>query len=151
MHVHELMRKNPITCFSNAPAELAAALMKEHDIGFLPIVEQRNGMELLRGVITDRDLCTKVLAVRPDHKTYTVADCMATDLITCKANDQLETALELMQSNQLRRIPVVEGQRIVGVISLNDIGRARVVKAEQLANALQKICTPKHVPAKLVA
>lgn len=151
MHVREAMKEKPITCFSNAPVELAAVLMKDEDIGFLPVVEQRNGMELLRGVLTDRDLCTKVLAAGEHHRTYTVADCMATSTITCEPTDQLETALHLMESHQLHRLPVVEGHRLIGVISLNDICRARVIKAERLATAMQKICTPKRAAALLTA
>lgn len=146
MNVVEVMQKHPFTCAANATAEFAATIMKDNDIGFLPVVEEREGgTEWLIGVITDRDLCTRVLAQGHDQKTFLVEECMTYAPITCEADDDVAHVLELMLENQVRRIPVVDEEKLIGVITLDDIGRTKAVTPDQLTDTLERVCAPRGV------
>ncbi len=78
-------------------------------------------MKLL-GIVTDRDLAIKVVAEERDPGTTRVKDVMTTDVVTCRESDDIETALDALSKNQLRRIPVLhDGNMLVGIIAQADI------------------------------
>lgn len=117
MKCNEVMTKNPKTCAPNDTVQQAAQLMKSEDVGPIPVVNDGK----LEGIITDRDIVVKAVAEGHDPKTTKLADVMTTNVITCAANDNIEQALDLMEEHQVRRIAVVEGDRLVGIISQADI------------------------------
>ena len=118
MNCNEVMTKNPKTCVPTDTVYDAAQLMKSEDVGPIPIAGDNDRLE---GIITDRDIVLKVVAEGRDPKTTKLADAMTTEVITCTANDDIEDALNLMEEHQVRRIPVVDGDRLVGIISQADI------------------------------
>ncbi len=100
----------------------AARRMAEDDIGALPVC---NGEGRLQGVVTDRDLVVQTLAQRRDPDTTTVADLITqTEVVTIGADDPVEEAIRTMKDHAVRRLPVIDGKELVGMVSQADIARA---------------------------
>ena len=143
MRVSDLMTRNPATCIASSSAQTAASLMKEHNTGIVPVVEDAYSRKLV-GVVTDRDLCLAVVATGRDPNHVWVRDCMTADPVFCTATDKSETVLELMQRHQVRRIPVVNVERTLqGMVSLSDLVRRNAATNGELFQALKKIFAPK--------
>lgn len=117
----DVMTKSPVCGYPDDTVAHVARLMKSEDIGPVPIVQDDTSMKLL-GIVTDRDLAIKVVAEERDPGTTRVKDVMTTDVITCRESDDIETALDAMSKNQLRRIPVLhDGNMLVGIIAQADV------------------------------
>lgn len=115
MNVSDVMTKNPRTASPNDNLQAVAKIMRDEDTGVVPIVE--NGR--LLGVVTDRDIVIRCVA---DGKFDAKAtDAASDDVITVTADMSTADAAELMAEHQIRRLPVVEGDRLVGIVSLGDI------------------------------
>jgi CBS domain-containing protein len=95
--------------------------MKTENIGSVPICEDRHGNKLL-GIVTDRDLALQVVAENRDASSTKVQDIMTREPLTCRADDDLQTALDAMEKHQVRRIPVIDDdRRLIGMISQADV------------------------------
>jgi CBS domain-containing protein len=115
--VREAMTEDPRSIAKSVSVVEAAQLMREQDIGSLPITDD----EKLVGMITDRDITTRVVAEAADPKMTTVEDVYSRDLISVEPDKDLEEALRLMARHQVRRLPVVEDGRLVGIVAQADI------------------------------
>ena len=115
--VRDTMTENPRSIKASASVVEAAQLMREEHIGSLPITDH----EQLVGMITDRDITTRVVADAADHRTAPVGDVSSRDLITVEPDRDLDEALQLMAAHQVRRLPVVENGRLVGIVAQADI------------------------------
>src|SRR5919109_1494548 len=112
-----VMTKNPVCAYPDDTVAHVARLMKNEDIGSAPVVQDDASKKLV-GIVTDRDLAIKVVAEERDPTTTRVSDVMTREMVTCRASDDVEMALDAMSKNQLRRIPVVEdGNMLVGIIA----------------------------------
>jgi len=128
--------------------------MRDEDTGIVPIVE-RKGSGKLVGVVTDRDLCMGVIAETPPDaqggnvSSIPVKHCMTTKVIYCSAEDDIDTVLDLMQENQVRRVLVVDDQSMIkGVVSVADLmNRANVSKGET-QETLKAISEPTEQASK---
>jgi len=118
--VRDTMTDNPRSLAASASVVEAARLMREEHIGSLPITED----EQLVGMITDRDITTRVVAEAADPKTTSVGDVYSRDLVSVKPDEDLADALQLMARHQVRRLPVVENGRLVGIVAQADIARS---------------------------
>lgn len=118
MKVNELMTKNLITAKSNNTILDVAKMMKDHNIGCVPIVE--NGEKVL-GVITDRDIVLNIAKYNFDPASTNVKEFASDVVYRVKPNADVEYALDLMKKQKIRRLAVLDGERLVGVISLGDI------------------------------
>ena len=118
--VRDVMTSNPTTCEPTATLVDAAKVMAREDVGPVPIVE---GGKLV-GIVTDRDIIIRAVAEGRDVTSTTVRDVASKDLVTVTADEDLDRALQLMADNQVRRIPVVEGDHVVGIVSQADVARA---------------------------
>ena len=117
----DVMTRNPVSARPDDTVASVARLMKENDIGPVPIVDDNNSKRLV-GIVTDRDLALKVVAAGRDPQTTPVREVMTTNVITCRDDDDIETALDAMSTQQLRRIPVVDdGNMLLGIIAQADI------------------------------
>jgi CBS domain-containing protein len=115
-----------------------ARLMKSEDIGPVPIVDNEASRTLV-GIITDRDIVLKVIADGKDPKTTRVGDAMSKKLVTCRAVDDVDVAMQAMAQFQLRRIPVVEdNMMLVGIISQADVA-TRVDAPEKTGEVVKEI------------
>jgi len=115
--VRDAMTKDPRWISASASVVDAARLMREEHIGSLPITEN----DLLVGMITDRDITTRVVAEAIDPKLTSVADVYTGDLISVQPDEDLEEALLLMARHQVRRLPVVADGKLVGIVAQADI------------------------------
>ena len=97
----------------------AAKKLASEDVGALPICENSK----LKGMITDRDIVVKVLAEGKDPSTTRVIDLIQGEVVTIGADDSVEVALQTMAKHQVRRLPVIDGTELVGMVSQADIAR----------------------------
>jgi CBS domain-containing protein len=118
--VRELMSSNPRTIESDQPVVEAAKVMKDEDVGLVPVVEG----DRLVGTVTDRDISIRVVAEGKDPSSVKVQEIASTDLVTIDPQQDLDEALRLMAQHQVRRLPVVEEDgRLVGVVAQADVAR----------------------------
>jgi CBS domain-containing protein len=126
MKISELMTRNPCTVTPDTPVSEAARLMKEEDVGIVPVVERVGGAETrgrLVGVVTDRDIAIRHVA-EGRASDAPVRDVMSGGVKTVTLDDSVETVMELMGREQVRRIPVVDERgSLVGVVSQADLAR----------------------------
>ena len=115
--VRDAMTENPRSIDASASAVEAARLMKEEDIGSLPITD---GGKLV-GIITDRDITTMVVAEAADPQATAVGDISSRDPISVEPDQDIEEALQLMARHQVRRLPVVENGGLVGIVAQADV------------------------------
>lgn len=122
MKVKDAMHKGVEWASPETPLREIAQIMKRHDIGAVPIGEN----DKLVGMITDRDIVCKGLARDGfDYGTARARDVMSRGIHTCRADDELEAAVEHMEKLQVRRLPVIDRtKRMVGILSLGDVGHA---------------------------
>ena len=135
---NEVMTKNPLCCLPEDLVTKAAGLMKSENIGSIPVVENEQTKKLV-GIVTDRDLTLKILADGLNAKSTKVDAVMTRKVVTCHVEDDLQKALDAMAENQLRRIPVVDGDhKIVGIIAQADVA-TRVDQPQKTAEMVKEI------------
>jgi len=100
----------------------AAQLMRQHHVGDVVVVEERGGVRVPVGIVTDRDLVVEIMASAIDQTVITVGDIMVTELATVKENAGLSETIEYMRAKGVRRVPVVDrGGGLVGILTLDDL------------------------------
>lgn len=134
----DIMTKDPVCCLPSDAVAKAAQLMMEHDTGFIPVVANLTEKKLL-GVVTDRDLAMTVVAAACDPMRTSVESVMSRPPIACSPDDPYEHALQAMERNRIRRVPVVDRSgRVVGIVSQADVA-IRVRDRKQTAEVVQEI------------
>lgn len=134
----EVMTKDLIYASPQDTIVAVAQLMKNEDIGPVLIVDNDDSKTLV-GIVTDRDLVLKVIAEGHDPKTTRVEEVMSKELVTCRADDDVDVAMQAMAQFQLRRIPIVDNDdRLVGIISQADVA-TRVGEPEKTAEVVREI------------
>jgi len=140
MLVKDLMTTKVVFCTPWDTARTAAILMKEHGVGAIPVVSDVSD-PLLEGIVTDRDLCCGVVADAKNADAIQLSELMTPVPVTCEAEDTIEECEELMQENQVRRIPVVDRRgRCVGIVAQADL--AFHAPAGQVAKTMKEISKP---------
>jgi CBS domain-containing protein len=123
MTVREVMTSDPACCTADISLSDAAKMMLDNDCGEIPVVGSRAEMQPI-GVITDRDIVVRTLACGQNPMEKTVADCMSKPAVTVTEDARLDEVLELMESHQIRRVPVVDAQgKLIGIVAQADIAR----------------------------
>ena len=118
MKVSDILTRDPRVIRPDAMICEAAIMMKECDIGILPVCDG----EWLVGSITDRDLAIRAIAKGCDPLKTRVKDVMTPNVFWCYDDQSIEEAAQLMEEKQVRRLPIVNrDKRLVGIISLGDI------------------------------
>ena len=131
--INDSMTANPCVIEADKPVSYAAKMMRDEDVGFAPIVEG----DRLVGSLTDRDIAIKVVAEGRDPDETSVREVATSNLITVDPEDDLDQAMRLMARHQVRRLAVVEGSRLVGVVAQADV--ARDAKAKQTGEVVEEI------------
>ena len=116
MNVREVMTTNPRTVSPNDTIQIAARIMKEEDTGVVPVVD--NGRAV--GVVTDRDIVVRAVA-DGSQPNKPVREIATIDIVCATPDMSTREATKIMSERQIRRLPVVEGDRLVGIVSLGDI------------------------------
>ena len=128
------MTSNPCTIDADKPVAYAAKMMKQENVGSAPIVQG----DLLVGTLTDRDIVVRVVAEGRDPQTVTAREVASTDVVTVDPEQNLDEALRLMASHQVRRLPVVEEDgRVVGLLAQADV--AEEANAKQTGELVEEI------------
>ncbi|PRW64033.1 CBS domain-containing protein [Actinopolyspora mortivallis] len=117
----EVMQPNPECVRTEETAADAARKMARLGVGALPICGKDNKV---KGVVTDRDLVIKVVAQGRDAGTFPAGDLNQQEAVTIGADDSSEEALRLMSAHRIRRLPVIDQQRLVGIIAVSDLARS---------------------------
>jgi CBS domain-containing protein/osmotically-inducible protein OsmY len=129
----DIMTRNPRTVGPDETIQKVAQLMKELDVGAIPVCSGRT----LSGMVTDRDIALRAVAAGKSLDTTKVSEVMTTDVHTCREDEDVESALDKMGDLQVRRIPVVDhADRLVGIVSLGDFAQRETGDVE---DALQDI------------
>jgi CBS domain-containing protein len=128
----EIMTRNPTCCEPASTVEQVAQLMRQQNVGSVPVVESLSSMQLV-GMVTDRDLTLKVIAEGRDPRQARVADVMTPKPISCGPDDQIQVVLATMARHQVRRLPVVEQGRVIGIIAQADIATRLKAPADTAA------------------
>ncbi len=131
--IAEIMTEDCKTVGPKDSIRQAAIVMRDNDIGFVPVVE---GSRLI-GVVTDRDLVIRALA-EDTAGTSSVRDVLSTDVKTVSSDTSVDDAAELMAANQIRRLPVVDNGELRGVISIGDLA-IREIFVNEAGEALSSI------------
>jgi CBS domain-containing protein len=119
--VRDVMTANPTTLQEEATVADAAKRMRDDDIGDVLVVREGG----LTSIVTDRDIAVRVVAEdRPPEETA-LRDIASKDLTTVSPDDSIDDAIRIMRDRALRRIPVVEGSRPVGIVAIGDLAVER--------------------------
>jgi CBS domain-containing protein len=132
--IRELMTKDPCSIDADKPVTYAAKMLRDEDVGLAPIVE---GQKLI-GTLTDRDIAIRVVAEGKDPQTTMVREVATMKIVTIDPDQDLDDALRLMAKNQVRRLPVVEGDgRLAGIVAQADV--ARHASEQQTGHVVEEI------------
>jgi CBS domain-containing protein len=134
----EIMTQSPMCCVGDDKVYAVAQRMQSEDIGALPVVESHETKKLI-GMITDRDLAVRVVGASRDATNTKVSDVMTSKLKVCYPTDDLDATLEVMATNQIRRIPVVdEHGSVVGIIAQADVA-TRLTNTDKAGHMIGQI------------
>jgi CBS domain-containing protein len=134
MKVRDAMTSDPRTVDSGVTVVEVARLMRDEDVGLIPIVES----DRVVGTVTDRDIAVRVVAEGRSAEDVKVADVASRELVTVDPDQDLDEALRLMAKHQVRRLPVVEEDgKLVGIVAQADV--AMHADASQTGEVLEKI------------
>ncbi len=118
--VRHAMTESPQTAKPDMTAADAAGLMRQLDVGVIPVLEGRS----LMGLVTDRDLVVRVMGERRDPNGVKLAEILTRSPVTVTPDTKLSDARDLMAEHRVRRLPVMKGSELVGIVSLGDVAVA---------------------------
>lgn len=135
MKVRDIMTDRIIAVSQMEPISAAARLMKRHNLGALPVCDDEGR---LRGIITDRDIVTRCVAADMTPDDTKIREIMSRGITSCGADEEVDDAARSMGAQQVRRLPVLEDGKVVGMVSLSDLARHARCQMEA-AEALTEI------------
>ena len=137
MRIAEIMTKDVQTVTPDTDLVSVAKRMKELDVGVIPVVEG----ERLVGLITDRDIVIRAIATGANVQQAQVREYMSPNPTTVSSNDDVQRATEIMAREQIRRLPVVDGGKLIGIVSIGDVA-VDARKDKLTGDALEQISEP---------
>lgn len=135
--VRDAMTRDPYTVRPEALSTEAARLMAESDVGAIPVVDSENR---LLGIVTDRDIAVRVVAVGRDPRSTRVDEIASMRVSPAYPDEPLDEAVEQMAYRRVRRLPVVEDERLVGMLSQADV--VHEVRDKQAGQLVEAISNP---------
>lgn len=135
MEAKDVMSRRVISVRAEEPVSAAARLMKQTNVGALPVCDSRG---TLRGLVTDRDIVTRCVAFGSDPQTTRVSEIMTRGVAAAAPGDSVEQCVRTMEREQLRRIPVTVGGKPVGMVTLCDLAREERLGTE-FADSLRAV------------
>jgi CBS domain-containing protein len=134
MKIEKLMTRNVITLPADASVYDAVKLMNKNKIGCLVVVDNSH----IVGILTERDLLERVLEKCRNPKETMISEIMTKHVITGKPDTELSEATKVMFKNKVKKLPIIEGNRLVGMVTLTDIARATSID-KQTIELIQKL------------
>ncbi len=115
--------------------EVAKTMSKNH-VGCMPVCNDENHVV---GIVTDRDIILRAVACNKDNNT-SVSEIMTTNTVSCDCNNEVTEASKIMMNEQIRRIPVTENGKLVGILTLGDLARNMQINNEFVGKTAESIC-----------
>ena len=138
MKVKDCMTGEVYCVKPNTTACEIAKLMEKNHIGCVPVCDEQN---CIVGMVTDRDIILRSIANNKDVKTTTASEIMTTNICTCNENDEVCNVEKKMSTNQIRRIPVVDNNKVIGILTLGDLAHYnKEIGQEEIGNTIEDIC-----------
>ena len=138
MRVKDCMCSSVVQATPDTSLSEVAKLMNSNKIGCVPVCSDN----VVVGFVTDRDIITKCVANNKSCSSTKVSDIMNTDVIKTTPDTDIGAAIDVMQKNKIRRLPVIEGNKIVGMLSIGDLAQNQDINPENLGHTLECICEP---------
>jgi CBS domain-containing protein len=124
MNVKDVMTPDPVCCTSSTKLTEVARMMIDNDCGEIPVVESKEKRKPI-GVVTDRDIVIRTIGCNVDPMQKTAGDVMTTPVVTATPDMSLVECCDLMEQNQVRRVPVVdESGCLCGIVALADVAQS---------------------------
>jgi len=122
MPVSEICNREVIIVQRDETVLEAAKLMRQHHVGDVVVVEDRNGIRIPVGIVTDRDLVMEIMAMGLDQTVIRVGDIMEQELVTVKGSTGIFEAVQFMRHKTVRRLPIVDEKGgLIGILTLDDL------------------------------
>ncbi len=137
MKVKDCMCGNITTVKPDCSVKDCAKLMCDNHVGCMPVCDCNNTVV---GIITDRDILLRNVACDKDSCDTKVSDIMTTKVHCCECNEDVKTAEKIMVNEQIRRVPVVDNGKIIGILTLGDLAANDNINQEDLCKTLEGIC-----------
>jgi len=138
MTVDELAREDPIAATRKASIGEVASLMADHKVGSVVVEEDRRPV----GIVTDRDITIKLTAEGRDPEHVTAEEVMSQDVVTIDRDAGVFDLVTLMAEHEVRRVPVVDGDDLYGIITLDDVDRLLSDEQQKLAAVIEAESPP---------
>jgi CBS domain-containing protein len=133
MNIRDVMTPNPRTVSPDDSIQSAAQIMRDEDTGAIPVVEDGRPI----GLVTDRDIVVRAVADGGEFDRP-VREIATTNIVAVTPDMSAREANDLMREHQIRRLPVVEGERLVGMVSLGDLA-VKESKETRMGETLERV------------
>lgn len=137
MKVKECMCGNVCYCTPNTKISEVAKLMNKNGIGCIPVCDDK---KCVVGILTDRDIILRSVACDKDTCGTNVSDIMTCNTVCCDCNEDVNAAVESMGKTGIRRIPVTENGKLVGILTMGDLAKHQNISCECVGTTLENIC-----------
>ena len=141
LKVRDVMVRGVITVDENSSVKEAVDIMNEFQIGSLIVLEKGKA----KGIVTERDFLRRVTAEAKDIMNTKVKEIMTTPLVAVEPGTDLEEAMKLMFKNKIKKLAVVDSNKLVGIVTLTDIARVQ----PQMIRMLKKLTTKQETPKSM--
>ena len=142
MKAHEIMTSNPEVVTPQDPISRAAQIMRDKDVGLVPVVRDRQGM-LLEGVITDRDVAVRHVADRHTDDCSVASHMSRENISAVTDSDDVQTVLATMERAEVRRVPVTDKSgKLLGIIAQADIATNDQIPKAQVGGVVGRVSEP---------
>jgi FOG: CBS domain len=141
MDLRDVMTKDVASVQKNTPIDEAARLMKQYNVGSIPVCEG----DRVVGILTDRDIVLRNVANEGDKSSTTCGEVMTSNLVVGNVNMDVHEAARIMSDNQIRRLPIVENEKLVGMVALGDLA-VEPNLVNEAGDALNDISKPSNGP-----
>lgn len=125
--IRDVMTPDPATCMTDETAVDAAQAMSRGDFGAVVVIAPQGGE--VRGIVTDRDIVVRGVAEGKAPASTRISEILTTEPTTLSPEDSLDEAVDALREAHVRRLPVVEGSQVVGIVSIGDLAKARDEKS----------------------
>ena len=141
MKVKDCMCNNVYYCTEESTVKEAAKMMCENHVGCIPVCDNEKNIV---GLLTDRDIILRTIACDKEAVNTKVKDVMTANVCCCNEDTSIDEATKLMSDLQIRRLPVLQNNKLVGMLTIGDLASAHNVDNKQMADTFECICNKQN-------